>query len=196
MKLDLGSGSRPREGFEGVDVAELPGILRFNLIDGSRWPWKDDSVDELSSSHFIEHIPADNVHVSKAAAPPHYVLIVEKDRLFFFFDEAFRVAKPGALFHVTWPSLKSTDAFRDPTHRRFLPIEFLHYLSREGRARMGIEHYEVNCNWVVTGDSHLHLEPAPIEQPGDLEALHYLRRMANRLWDVERAYSVTLKAEK
>lgn len=192
MKLDLGAGGRPREGFLGVDrVKVTPETIECDLVSGSRWPWNDDSIEALCSSHFIEHIPADEIEVHRyVGRQPSGVRRFMQDRLLFFFDEAFRVIKPGGLFYLTWPNLKSSDAFRDPTHRRFLPLEFLHYLSNEGRASMGLEHYEVSCNWVTQGDAICSTEPRPEGSepftPSDL----------NRLWDVGRAWTVALRAEK
>jgi hypothetical protein len=189
MRLDLGSGAHPRSGFTPVDRVKVsPETIVLDLVDGKRWPWEDSSIEELSSSHFIEHIPADEIEVTiKKVLPGITVgpaLVAERrDRLLWFFDEAFRVIKPGGLFHLTWPALKSTDAFRDPTHRRFLPLEFLHYLSREGRASMGLEHYGATCNWVC--------DAAEVHGAAD-----ELQTDGGRSWDVQRAYSVVLRAGK
>lgn len=150
-RLDLGCGQKPAPGFTGVDV--LPAtrdVVSFDLFSGELWPWSADSVDELRAHHVIEHIPADTVQPTcyDSRTKTQRPVGRSKDALFFFFDEAFRIAKPGALFTVVWPSLKSSDAFRDPTHRRFLPLEFLHYLSRAGRESMHVDHYNVNCDWL------------------------------------------------
>lgn len=197
MKLDLGAGGRPREGFTGVDLTSLNGGIAFDLVSGQEWPWATGSIEELASSHFIEHIPAANVKpLSKAwreADAFVYDIVQPKDALLFFFDEAFRVIRPGGLFHLTWPALKSSDAFRDPTHRRFIPLEMLHYLSREGRQVMGLEHYGATCNWVtVEGGVSLTLDPGRPDAPltGNPIVPH------NHLWDVQKAFSVVLRADK
>jgi hypothetical protein len=139
LKLDLGSGPRPAEGFLGVDVVPGQTDYTFDLCSGEDWPFRIDSVDELRSSHFIEHIDAGYVRTKYDQ---------RIDALLFFFDEAFRIAKPGAVFTVQWPALQSVRAFQDPTHRRFIPAEAITYLSREGRKAMGVEHYGATCNWV------------------------------------------------
>jgi len=145
LRLDLGSGPRPAEGFKGVDIVEGVTDFTFDLCSGYRWPWPDNSIDELRSCHFIEHIRADyvgdRVHVQ---APASRVI----DALLFFFDEAFRIAKPGAVFTLQWPALQSVRAFQDPTHRRFIPPQMTLYLTREGRKAMGVEHYGATCNWI------------------------------------------------
>jgi predicted SAM-dependent methyltransferase len=201
VRLDLGAGGRARPGFTGVDIAPLEDTICFDLTSGKRWPWKDGSVESLASSHFIEHIAADYVEVMRAGEPfrrvdqmSSYVERVQQDRLLFFFDEAYRIIKPDGLFHLTWPALKSTDAFRDPTHRRFIPLEFTHYLSAEGRAAMGLQHYEARCNWVVEGGASIHTAPREtVQDPGeggwDLYEI-------NCLWDVQKAFSVVLRAAK
>lgn len=140
LRLDLGSGPRPAEGFRGVDI--VPGVTDFcvDLCAPIPWPWADNSVDELRSSHVIEHLDAGYIY------PPGYAGRI--DVLLYFFDEAFRVAKPGVTFTFQWPALQSVRAFQDPTHRRFIPAETTIYLSREGRKQMGVEHYGAKCNWI------------------------------------------------
>lgn len=180
-RYDLGAGQNPKEGFFGVDIVDCGnGNVVHDLTDGSKpWPWEDSSVDELYSAHFIEHIPNDNTFVPYAGA--------WQDRLFWFFDEAYRVIKPGGIFELSWPSLKSTDAFRDPTHRRFIPLEMTHYLSREGRAAMRVDHYFVRCDWRIDeGEARVSVEP---NLPADMTA-------PSRLWDVEKQWMVRLRAEK
>ena len=142
LKLDLGSGPRPAEGFKGVDIVQGVTDFRVDLCSGESWPFAANSVDELRSSHFIEHIDAGYVWIGERGFQ------ARRDALLWFFDEAFRVAKDGAVFTVQWPALQSVRAFQDPTHRRFIPAETITYLSREGRKAMGVEHYGATCNWV------------------------------------------------
>ncbi len=140
LKLDLGSGPRPHVGYKGVDV--IPGVTDFtcDLWSGEKWPWKDSSVDGLRASHVIEHIDA--LYVKAYNAP-------RIDAFLFFFSEAWRVAKPGAVFDLQWPALKSTRAFQDPTHRRFIPAEQMGYLSKQGRQQLTVDHYACTCDWVT-----------------------------------------------
>lgn len=138
FKLDLGAGSRPKEGFVGVDRVAMPGGIELDLTSGDRWPFDDGSVDELRSSHFIEHIQAAEVDTYTGR---------RQDALFFFFEEAYRIARPGARFEVVWPALKSSGAFQDPTHRRFISPRMFTYLSKSGRESLGVTHYDVRCDW-------------------------------------------------
>lgn len=142
MKLDLGCGERPAEGYEGVDRKPIA-QHRVHLWNGEAWPWEVSSVDGLRANHVIEHISKgevlryDNVY---------------QDALFFFFEEAYRIIKPGGLFHLRWPLWYTVYAHMDPTHERFIPLRTLEYLSKRGREQLGVTFYEVGCDWEVEGD--------------------------------------------
>jgi hypothetical protein len=105
----------------------------------------------------------------------------KKDALFHFFDEAYRVAKPGAPFTVVWPSLQHRNAFGDPTHRRFIAPEVIHYLSVEGRARTGVPWYRAECNWVGTV-SELVASLPKVEGGADHD-VDILRRRCREYWN-------------
>jgi len=135
-----------------------------DFSSGEPWPFDDDSVDELRSSHLIEHIPSMDacewVRGREKLIDPGHAWERRhetfKDLLFHFFDEAFRVIKPGGKFEVRWPALinertgeMNLTAFQDPTHRRFIPLKTFHYFSRSGREALGVAQYNVTCNWVM-----------------------------------------------
>lgn len=134
LKLDLACGQNVRDGFTGVD--KYTGENRVDVLKFP-WPWADNSVDEIHCSHFIEHIPMVEVeHQGRV-----------KDLLFAFFDEAYRVLKPGALMTVICPCARSNRAFQDPTHRRFIVMETFAYLNRGWREFNKLDHYQVQCNF-------------------------------------------------
>lgn len=55
LNLDIGSGNNVKEGFEGVDVIAYPNVK--HLLDVTKdWKWKDDTVDEISCTGFLEHL--------------------------------------------------------------------------------------------------------------------------------------------
>jgi hypothetical protein len=152
LKLDLGSGPRPAEGFKGVDIVRGVTDFEVDLCSGQPWPFATGTADELRSSHFIEHIDAVYIFPMREQLSHGKTIFqcsgFRLDALLWFFDEAFRIAKPGAVFTVQWPALQSVRAFQDPTHRRFIPAEMITYLSIEGRKAMGVEHYGATCNWI------------------------------------------------
>lgn len=181
LKLDLGAGPRPAEGFKGVDRVKGITDFTFDLCSGERWPWDDNSVDELRSSHFIEHIKADYIDV--------YNHDEQQDALFYFFDEAFRIIKPGGTFTVQWPALKSNRAFQDPTHRRFIPDVQMGYFNKSVREANGLQHYLVVCDWlsnvVPTIDHAMSMRHERVQQ-----------RLYQESWNYAQDFIATLKANK
>jgi len=175
LRLDLGSGPRPHDGFRGVD--KVPGLTDFcvDFDSGEPWPFEDGSVDELRSSHCIEHLstvdapvweiwnPSPIVRESLFFDGPRSFRLSEeyrmrgghlwkrtlrrKDTVLHFFDEAFRVIRPGGKFEVRWPSHQNSMSYGDPTHRRFLSGALILYLNRQSRVLRGVEWYDVTCNW-------------------------------------------------
>lgn len=148
VRLDLGGGQKPREGFDCVDLNAENAKHRVDLFKFP-WPFADNSVDELNCSHFIEHIPLRDV-TADDLADQSAIEFLGQDMLLAFFDECWRVLKPEAWMHVAWPALQSVRAFQDPTHRRFIPLETFSYLSAEWRKSQSLDHYRVRCNF--TGD--------------------------------------------
>lgn len=95
VKLDLGCGKNPREGFEGVDAIDFG---QKHVLDlGKAWPWDDESVEEVHSSHFIEHLDGtERVH---------------------FFNELYRVLVWGGKATIIAPHWSNDCAYGDPTHK-------------------------------------------------------------------------------
>jgi hypothetical protein len=164
-RIDLGSGGKPKAGFWGLDQAvELEGVTRFDLASGYPWPFADDSIDELYSSHCIEHIVSGDVATyafataseQRSAVPTCWTMFHRRqDALCWVMDEAYRVARPGARFELRWPALIDERtgafgriAFLDPTHRRFIPLQQLAYFNRQGREALGVEGYGAS-DWLV-----------------------------------------------
>lgn len=151
--LDLGCGARPREGYEGVDLYPNPGVEHVVDLFKFPWPWADQSVDGLCSSHFLEHLPAQEVR--------QVGRYFGKDMLVVFMDEAYRVLKPGCAFEIIVPSGRSDRAFQDPTHRRFfVPASFLYY-NRAWRESQGLTHYLGEANFDI--DVNLSLAPGFVD---------------------------------
>jgi len=78
LKLDLGCGRNKREGYVGVDADS--GVGADIVASALDLPFEDESVDEVHSSHLVEHFdPSD----------------AQK-----FFDEVFRVLKKGKTAYI------------------------------------------------------------------------------------------------
>ncbi len=136
LKLNLGSGPTKMDGFKSVDRIPFPNVdMIADLRD--RWPWPDSSVSEVHCSHTLEHFDAmERVH---------------------FFNELFRVLKPGAKATVITPHWASCRAYGDCTHKWPPVSEFLwFYLKKEWRMSQAPHTDSENlpdgykCNFEVT----------------------------------------------
>lgn len=128
LKLDLGCGKHCKEGFEGVDISDKVGAKHVVNLLTFPWPWADGSVDEVSCSHFFEHIPG-------------------KMR-FKWMDELYRVMKDGAKAVIVCPYYASMRAVQDPTHE-WPPIaeSSFYYFNKGWREapQNELTHWEYDC---------------------------------------------------
>lgn len=123
MKLDLGCGNNKREGFTGVDIMDGADI-QFDLFK-SKWKWKDNSVDEIHCSHFIEHVPD----------------------LIPFMNECHRILKPEGIMTVIAPYYTSVRCWQDPTHKQAISEHSFLYYNKEWRETNGLSHYPITADF-------------------------------------------------
>jgi len=129
LKLDLGCGKNPREGFTGVDIRDFGQPIKADLT--KPWPWKDDTVDEAHCSHFLEHLMAgQRIH---------------------FTNELFRVLKPGGKCQIITPHWASARAYGDLTHQWPPVSEFWFYYLDAGWRKDNAPHNDAYaCDFAVT----------------------------------------------
>jgi len=60
IRVDLGCGGAKRQGYIGLDYVDLPGVDHVLDLTTDRYPFDDNTVDEVFSAHFLEHIDAPN----------------------------------------------------------------------------------------------------------------------------------------
>ena len=138
VKLDLGCGKSPKEGFVGVDVHDYgrSDILVSDLR--GPWKWDDESVSEVYSSHFVEHLTArERIH---------------------FANELYRVLAPEGKAEIIVPHWCSGRAFGDLTHQWPPVSEFWFlYLSRAWREQNAPHTCDdYSCDFVVEWGTTLH----------------------------------------
>lgn len=113
LKLNLGSGPTKMEGFLSVDAIKFPEVdIVADLT--KKWPWANESVEEVHCSHTVEHLTAmQRVH---------------------FVNELYRVLIPDGKATIITPHWSSCRAYGDPTHQ-WPPISefWFYYLSKEWR---------------------------------------------------------------
>ncbi len=145
LKLSLACGDNKPEGFKGVDIAKTKDA--DYVQDLLQFPWsqfKDNSVDEIECSHFVEHIPhGDGYH----------------DPFFQFFDEIYRILKPAefdpanpniataGFARIVCPYYSSMRAWQDPTHQRAISEASFLYLNKQWRIDNKLDHYPVTCDF-------------------------------------------------
>lgn len=126
MKLDLACGQNRREGFKGVDIAPGPGV--DFVVDLEQFPWtqfKDNSIEEIYCSHYIEHVPD----------------------LIKFMDEVWRICENGAKVTFLAPYYTSIRAWQDPTHKRAISEATWMYFNKEWRTANKLDHYPITSNF-------------------------------------------------
>ena len=103
MKLNVASGLRPKEEYINIDSDPRvnPDIVR-NIERG--FPFSDNTVEEISSEHTLEHINPDNIH--------------------FVMFEFWRVLKQGGRLKVVVPIGKGWS--NSPEHK--CPFDYRSYL--------------------------------------------------------------------
>lgn len=129
LKLDLGCGKNARDGFTGVDCRDFGQPLVVDLRQP--WPWENDSVAEVHTSHFIEHLTApERIH---------------------FVNELCRVLRPGAKAQIIVPHWASCRAYGDLTHQWPPVSEFwFYYLSKKWRAENAPHNDAYTCDFEAT----------------------------------------------
>jgi predicted SAM-dependent methyltransferase len=138
--LNLACGNWPIEGFTGVDFI-MKGTKADIEVDLLKFPWpfKDNSIERVYCSHFVEHIPhGDGYH----------------DPFFDFFNELNRICKKGAEIIIRVPYYTSMRAFQDPSHNRFIPEMTFMYFDREWRKINKLLYYPINCDFKTVKIDH------------------------------------------
>ena len=95
LRLDIGCGKTKMDGWEGIDAIDFGQKHVHDVRNGL--PFADASLDEVRSSHFVEHLTG-----SERVA---------------FFNELYRVMKPGATAQIVTPNWSHACAYGDPTHQ-------------------------------------------------------------------------------
>jgi ubiquinone/menaquinone biosynthesis C-methylase UbiE len=105
LRLDIGSGAKPRAGFYGVDRLEAEGIDIVADLNQPLALLPDNCAEHIFSSHALEHV----------------------QDLFLLLREIQRIARPGALIELIVPHFSNPWYYSDPTHVRFFGLYTLSY---------------------------------------------------------------------
>jgi Methyltransferase domain len=143
-KLDIGCGSNKKAGFYGIDSIAFDGVDKVVDITVDPWPFASDTVEEFHSSHVIEHLTW-----------PQRIT---------FFNELYRILKPGGKGQLILPHWASMRYYGDPTHQAPMSEFAFYYLSRKWRLdEKNAPHTDIkhnpngyNCNFEVVWGHSLH----------------------------------------
>ena len=129
--IELGCGpNKAHADVIGIDLLPLPGVdIVHNTEEGLAFI-PDNSVDEISSSHFLEHI-------------------VNFEALM---KEIHRVLKPGGVHKVTVPHFSNPHYYSDFTHKRFFGLYTFDYFSKasDQSLKRKVPDFYVDFHFVVT----------------------------------------------
>jgi predicted SAM-dependent methyltransferase len=148
IRLDIGCGKTTPEGWIGIDAIDFGQKHVHDVRKGI--PYPDDSVDEVRSSHFVEHLTG-------------------AERISFF-NDLWRVMKKDATSLIVTPNWSHSCAYGDPTHQwppmsQWYPL----YLHKDWRAA-NAPHAPYTCHFdhVIAGswDQSLELRNGEYKQFG------------------------------
>lgn len=117
VKINLGAGSEPTEGWINVDWLPLDGIdIVQNLLET---PWKIDSniADEIKAIDVLEHMP--NFTPDNKSTPIAFV------------EECHRILQTGGKLTIQVPHYLSPNLWIDPTHVRGYDPKSMDYFDPE-----------------------------------------------------------------
>jgi hypothetical protein len=153
IKLDIGCGPNPREGFVGMDSIKFNDKVMQHDARVTPWPFADNSVSEAHCSHFLEHLTGQERVV--------------------FYNELYRVLVPvkyntaglptEGFATIITPHWASNRAYGDFTHQ-WPPVAEMSicYLDPEWR-KVNAPHTHIefnpngyNCHFACTYDYTLH----------------------------------------
>ncbi len=129
LRLNLGCGNQPKQGFRGVDLHAGEHVDVVHDLNQFPYPFEPDSVDEIWMFHVLEHLP-DTCRVM---------------------EEIHRILRRGATADIFVPYYNSVGAYTDPTHVRFFTLQTLDYFEEGSKfsyystARFRIQNRELRC---------------------------------------------------
>lgn len=168
LKISLGGGPNHKEDFINIDHLQLPEVdIVADLEKGI--PLKDNSVDEVEALSILEHLS-------------DTCLIME---------EIYRVCAKNAKVVITVPYLKSTAAFKDPTHKRFFSERTFEYFDRSFIERGAIPDYGIKCNFKIEKITYKYYNPS------GLRAMIFNNHFFVRFfWDIIKTITIELRVIK
>ena len=127
-----------------MDISPDVGAKYVHSAIDFPWPFKDQSVDEIECSHYVEHIPHGD-----GSSDPFLQFLDEMYRVLIpveFSPDNPNIATKGYATIVA-PYYSSVLAWQDPTHLRAISEASFLYANKEWRKTNGLDHYPVSCDF-------------------------------------------------
>jgi len=105
LRIDIGSGTRPRPRFYGLDRLDMPGV---DIVADLNQPLEllpDNCAEHVFSSHAMEHV----------------------EKFLPLMDEIHRIVRPGGIVEIIAPHFSNPYYYSDPTHVRFFGLYTMNY---------------------------------------------------------------------
>lgn len=138
VRLHLGCNQHPIPGYINVDVESFPGVDVVADLE-KRWPWLDDSVDEIYTADLPEHLrgwyetPDWSKYQGTLESLVHCMQNpVRTYGVIHFMNESHRVLKPGGYLKARIPTTQSKAWAQDPTHVSFWNENTFLYFTHPG----------------------------------------------------------------
>jgi ubiquinone/menaquinone biosynthesis C-methylase UbiE len=156
VTLELGCGPRKRyAGSIGIDALDYENVdIVADAAEALR-AFPPDSVDLITSSHFLEHVP----DVGQ------------------FLEEMARVVRPGGRIEVVVPHFAHPYFSSDPTHRNRFGLYTFSYLAEDKILRRGVPAY------VRRHDLHLRSVDLIFKSTRPFYVRHVLKRMVGWIFN-------------
>lgn len=102
MKINLGAGSVPEDGWVNVDMLPLRGIDIVHNLGVYPWPFESGSATNIKAVDVLEHLPN--------YTDDHRPGVVA------FVEECWRVLGPDGVLYIQTPRFDAAFLWDDPTH--------------------------------------------------------------------------------
>jgi SAM-dependent methyltransferase len=105
LRIDLGSGPKPRKGFYALDQVQLDGIDIVADLNEPLDLLPEDCAEYVFSSHTLEHV----------------------EKLLPLLAEIHRITRPNGVIEIIVPHFSNPYYYSDPTHVRFFGLYTMNY---------------------------------------------------------------------